>query len=609
LLNVTDSAPWGLTIELGSADVPTRGNLVTQSGVEDGEIAVGNLVVKWTGMHPAPRVSQRGSKVIMLLGHPGKDGKLDEEGVFSLFAGCMSLEEASAQLNGSFLIVVFEINTETLNVVTDRFASLPMYYSRTSTGKWCLALHLVDVQKKLNQFEVHDQALIEFLFLRRILGEKTVSEGVSYLRSGHILSLSTDGLEAELTAYWQPNYRLRQLSDREVVERLEYGLPKALELYQSDQTTYGLLMSGGLDSRAVLISRSQPFKCFTTCLSENNESSVAKEVALLEGQSWNFVPRPKGLLNEFVQSALSLTSAQQVFNECQFMGYGEQFTSEVNSMFIGLGLDIFFGGLYLPQQQSKWFGHQTLHNELLPLERQLASMYLEKVGYRLKQSNVWEIIRENYRSEIKSRVTESINEIMVRAADLGATGYDIWEYMHIHNLSRHYSFPMMSSIRTYMDCRAPALENELFDLSIRMTARQKLNGTLYQRALKKISSKTMNVRNANTNYPAYLALKHQTALKAAQFVSHRLFGTSRGRSPSREDRSWPSVRDHIEACPNIMNKIKILGKSEALASLEWLDMNNVLKCLADHHSRKCDHSIMINVLLGIEHVVSRKFHG
>ena len=128
---------------------------------------------------------------------------------------------------------------------------------------------------------------------------------------------------------------------------------------------------------------------------------------------------------------------------------------------------------------------------------------------------------------------------MRQGRERGARDYDLWEYMHVHNLSRHYSFPMIQSVRTWAECRAPALSNKLFDISLRLAAAEKVNSGAYLRALRQMSPALMAIRNANTNISAGMPYWQQSFIRAGRFFSNRLFGSKFLLGPTKDQRSWP----------------------------------------------------------------------
>jgi hypothetical protein len=114
----------------------------------------------------------------------------------------------------------------------------------------------------------------------------------------------------------------------------------------------------------------------------------------------------------------------------------------------------------------------------------------------------------------------------------------------------------------------------------------------------------MAVRNANTNLPAALSLRRQTAVKALAILRHRLIGTPYPVSPGWRDRSWPSPKAMLAAHPRIHDLVRNLSRSERLASLDWLDMAAVAGAIEAHERGEHDHAILLNLLLTIDRALA-----
>ena len=368
----------------------------------------------------------------------------------------------------------------------------------------------------------------------------------------------------------------------------------------SDDRRFGLLLSGGLDSRALLAAAGRPMPCITTALARNNEVAVAAEVAAAAGAAHHFLPRPPALYDPVLDDAVFLTGGMQLYSEAHFLGYGPQLLPLADSLLIGLGLDIFLGGLYLPKDPAEVFGRPALHHRLRPLSADPAGDFIAGVKYRLRTTDPFRLVKASARDRLAAHLRRAVEEILARGRALGAEGVDLWEYMHLHNLSRHYSFPMMAAIRTFADCRAPALENRLFDLAIAMTAEQKLDGTPYQEAITLLKPELMALRNANTNLPAAYSLRRQSLIKALRMAGNRLFGTGYPQSPGWRERSWPSPKAALEANPEIHRRIRALPRSERLEALDFLDRDALAGLVEEHDAGRHDHAICLNVLLTIE---------
>ena len=578
-------------------------------GVPDGTAfySDGSLRIEADNVHPAPRHLRLGTKELFLFGNPIADGNRDDLAVLAVLERRASLSEGIALLNGSFLVLVYDASRKELTVANDRFAAFSLHLHRAG-NTWWAASSLKWLWDRVAFAQGIDEAgAAEFLFLRRFLGDRTVAKGVRYFPAASLLHIASDG-SANEQRYWRPDYSKAAPKESELPGLLADGLRAAVDAHQSDERKYGLLLSGGLDSRAILAAACKPTGCYTTCLRENNESAVARAVAEGAHAAFHFVPRPANLYDGVLNDAVFLTGGEQTYVEAQFLTYADRWPESPDTFLIGLGLDIFFGGLYLPKRPARLFGRQALHYKLNPIAGDFCDVFLSNVSYRLKQSDPNMLVRANQRSVVRDGVLHSIDTVAARGRDCGAEAYDLWEYMHIDTLSRHYSFPMIMSVRSYADCRAPALDNDLLDLSIRMTAQQKLNGTAYQKAIAILSPALGRLRNANTNLPASMPLPQQTLIKLALFAVHKTFGTNYPIAPGAADRSWPSAKQSLESCPSIMQRVGALPRSERLAAISFVDMDGVRTVVEDHLAGRADHAVMLNLLLTVDRALDRTAH-
>ena len=557
-------------------------------------------------LHPALRLLSTGDRLLALLGNPIAEGKRDDEAVLRRFEKAGNPQDFLRDLNGSFLVVIYDPASGALTIGNDRFASLALYYAQEE-GRLSAALSpkpLFDERQAQGRAKLEPEAVFEFLYFRRLLGERSFDRGIAYLTSAATLTVSPQDPGPKVEKYWSPDFSRKHAGGTALVRDLAEGLREATAMATSDGSRCGLLLSGGLDSRAILAAAANALPCVTTALRPNNEVAVAAEVAAAAGAAHHFVPRPPDLYDAVVDDAVFLTGGMQLYTEAHFLGYGAALRPIADTLLIGLGLDIFFGGLYLPKEPAQLFGRPALHHRLRPLSRDITGDFIAGVSYRLKTSDPFTLVKPPARARLEEHLRAAVEQIVERGRALGAADYDLWEYMHLHNLSRHYSFPMMASIRTFADCRAPALENRLFDLAIAMTAEQKRNGTAYQDAISRLSPAVMAVRNANTNVTAAHSLRRQTAIKALRMAANRLFGTPYPQSPGWQERSWPSPKAVLAANRSVLRRIEGLANSERLADLGFLDMDTLARLIEEHDAGRHDHAVCLNVLLTMERFLS-----
>jgi hypothetical protein len=557
------------------------------------------LDVQLHRLHDADRHDdQDGSLVIW--GTPALDGRILRARELAAHIRSAGLEALARRLDCGFLLVWYDRRADRLALVTDRTGSLPLFHL-AETGRFVASSsfkRLFDSRGAGASPGLEPLAVAEFFYFRRVFGTRSYDRAISYLPHASILTVEADG-RSERRTYWRIGADKLALSDDALAERLAALLRDSMATHMSDGRAYGLLLSGGLDARALLAAAPSPPICFTTTPKPNNELAVAAELARLKGAAHVYVPRPEQLLNEALDPAVELGGGMTVFNEVQFIGYGPQVTPRADTLFMGLALDIMFCGHYLPKSLVSYGGRNGWHFRLHALPADLPRAFVDTVSYRLKTSDPMRLIAPARREQVRGHLFEAVRQEMDEGRTLGLEGYDLWEYVHLHNLSRHYSLLMAQSVRTFAACRIPALANALYDLCWAMRAEDKANWSVYQKAIARLDPALMRVRNANTNIRADRPLWQQTAVKFARALAGRA-GLRLGASPAWWDRSWPQARQSIDANPAIRARLAQLASSPRLAAVGLFDAAAIEAVAAEHLAGQHDHAVLLNELITID---------
>lgn len=561
----------------------------------------GRLSVRGVNLHPPARLYRSGGRTLVIWGNPIAEGRISDAAVLRSFATESSLAEFAHGLNGSFLILVYDPQTATLCVLNDRFASLALYYRRDgNTLQMSTSFKaLLDPLLRNGKARIDPAVVFEFLHFRRLFGTHTYETGTQYLDSASILTFAPGMTTPRVEKYWMPSFAVSPRSAIESASLLADALRDAMAMHMSDGQRYGLMLSGGLDSRALLAAAPSPPTCFTTCLSRNNEFDVAGELAAAAGAEHVFVQRPQDMLNDLVEDSVWL-AGMQIYPEFQFAPYRDAVLPKADIIFLGLALDVFFAGLYQPKKPLRLCGRDTLMYQLQPINGDLATQFMRGVSYRLKTSDPWSVIHQKARPYLEDRLHESVEGVMARARNAGADAYGQWEYMHLHNFSRHYSFPMAASIRGWADCRIPALENRLFDLSFALAPQDKANWAVLMQAIDACNPAMMTIRNANTNLTARYGLGLQTAIHWMRAAANRAFGPHFRSMPPWWERSWPPARASLEHNSHVRDLVAALPDSPALSALEIFDSGRISDFIAAHQANQHDHSVLLNLLVTID---------
>jgi asparagine synthase (glutamine-hydrolysing) len=541
------------------------------------------------------------NKDIIVFGEPIINEKINDEKLLTEYIKADSIKKFARNINGTFLLVIYDKLEKKMTVINDRFASYPFYYYEFGQSSIVCSNKFRQLLKYKNGNAscVNGNSIFEFIYFRKLLGNKTFDNGIYYLDSASILEVKNVGLNID--KYWIPDYSRQERNDSELIDKLSMALKKSVDSYTSDDENCALLLSGGIDSRTILAaSRNNISLCATTAQSKNNEYYVAHEIASYCNKKHAFIKRQDDIFEESIFDAIDITGGMQVYNECQFLNHKKYFSDNINTFLTGFGLDILLTDLYLPVKQRSIFNLPVMHNKIFPLQNDISKEFLQKSKYRLKTSDPFSIIKDDKKSTMYDYLYSEVDKIIKKGEEIGAEGYKLWEYLSIHNLSRHYSYPMIMSIRTFARCRNPALDNDLFDLSIAMGYKQKLNSGIYKKAIYKLDPELMNIRNANTNMKASLTARQQTYIKYMYYVLDKLGVRNIPRNPGWKDRTWGLPCHVIAASSRIKNLINKLATSERLMDLDYLDMNKVSNIISEHNAQKHDHAVLINHLLTID---------
>ena len=224
----------------------------------------------------------------------------------------------------------------------------------------------------------------------------------------------------KLTSYWEPTFSQKYIKGNLLVEKISDELKNSLNMYTSDNKKYGLMLSGGLDSRAILSAYKEFEYLFTSGLSKNNEYEIAHKVSKFSASKHIFIKRELSHFDNLLDVATSV-GGLHVYNEAQFLNFSDKIKINGGSIMIGLYLDILFGGLYLPKKHVNLFGKNLFHHKFLKVPKNnLNEFYLNNIKYRLKTSNPLSIIKDEFSKKLYDDLKSEVQNIMNKAKSFGA---------------------------------------------------------------------------------------------------------------------------------------------------------------------------------------------
>lgn len=182
----------------------------------------------------------------------GRSLKSDEQVALDLYETVG--ERFVEQLNGAFVIAIWDEPRRRLLMANDRFGLYPLFYT-CREGRLVFAPEMKgclcdeSFPRKLDL-----TALAQYMRFQHLLGERTFFEDLRLLPLASVLTFDLSSAEGSVKAYWTFDdipYRPEVTFD-EAVEEAGRLLRLAVRRLSGDSYRPGVYLSGGLDSRTIL---------------------------------------------------------------------------------------------------------------------------------------------------------------------------------------------------------------------------------------------------------------------------------------------------------------------------------------------------------------------
>jgi asparagine synthase (glutamine-hydrolysing) len=156
------------------------------------------------------------------------------------------------KLRGMFAFALWDQNTKTLVLARDRVGIKPLYYSLTDKAiVFASEIKAVLADPAISR-DIAPKIIDRFLTFLYVPGQETLLEGIRKLEPGHYLVVRAG--TAEVRQYWDLQFskpsHFPSLKDAE--QELLGLLAESVELHMIADVPVGVLLSGGVDSTAVL---------------------------------------------------------------------------------------------------------------------------------------------------------------------------------------------------------------------------------------------------------------------------------------------------------------------------------------------------------------------
>lgn len=450
------------------------------------------------------------------------------------------------ELNGSFVICIYNLNEDVLYLFNDRYGLRPTYYIN-SNNKFIFSFEIKailqdqDVPKKISKL-----ALGQFFYYGQLLGNTTFVEDVKVLPPASILIYKNN--ELEIYKYWEFVYKTNDnISEKEFVNMLVDSWKKAVKIRLQDNHKYGLALSGGLDSRSILGAiPSEKIKglfTFTFGSEKSGEVFIAKKAAkTVDAQHFAIDIDLDDSINNYAEDAVNINDGMNGIATSIILSTYEKVRDKVDVCFDGLAGDALLGGGYLNSTIMK-----------ICNDKDYIKYETSKIDTKAIFSKQ-DMIKLFKNDEIFCNLTSKyINNYLSKR--LNTTPENKHDSVIMYNTRvRRHTILGDDQMRSKFEEATPTFDNEFVDICLQIPSKWRINHRIYRKFLIKLSPNLSKIKYLATGIP----------------VNAPIFIWELGRNYKRLIRKVEKIIDNISR-----GRIKFYKKNEGEIDLkEWIRNNN-----------------------------------
>jgi len=194
------------------------------------------------------------------------------------------------QLNGSYVLAIWDNKKQELLIANDRYGLRPLYYARHN-GYLLFASEMKAILRD-DSFQpvVDDRAVSDFLLFRCILGPKTFLRGISLLPAASIMICSANQISLE--NYWDFSFREnKEHSEGYCVQQLSKLVQQAVGRRLKGNHRIGASLTGGFDTRMIvanMVQECSPVHTYTQGGADCKDAKFAPIAAKKLGTNHHF---------------------------------------------------------------------------------------------------------------------------------------------------------------------------------------------------------------------------------------------------------------------------------------------------------------------------------
>jgi asparagine synthase (glutamine-hydrolysing) len=402
-------------------------------------------------------------------------------------------EDAALRLNGAFVAAIWDVKRERLLILNDRYGLVPLFYAHSkgqllfSGGARAVAAH-PDFVPRADAI-----AVAEFLTLEQVVGDRTLFDGITLLPPASLLTFGDKQLK--IRSYWDFQFHedYRDRDESWYIERWIHLMHQAVERRTRTGRPFGVLLSGGLDSRTVLAMMDRacyPVHAFTFGIPGCDDARLAREVALKSGATPSFMALKPDFLIEMAEEGVRLTDGLNSCRHMHALAPLREVAQQVQVVFTGSVGDSLMG-----DHARTAYCQQSV----APDNGVLESALFKGRNRCFPETEHARLFNDAFYQQIKGTVFESFKGVLAQSKAVLATNKR--KYWAIRQSNRRYVLEGQRLLRSQVIVRMPFYDNDFFDFMLAVPSGLRLGGSLYAQAFSTASPELAKIPWTKTGLP------------------------------------------------------------------------------------------------------------
>jgi asparagine synthase (glutamine-hydrolysing) len=505
-------------------------------------------------------------------------------------------EKAFAALNGTFCLAVYNTRSRELLLVNDRFGSYALYYHLDTNGALLFGTQVYSIlQSKELTPKLNIDAVYEFFALQRVLGTKTYYQDIHYLLPATVLRYRDGTISFD--TYFQRIYHEEERSENYYAGKLTELLKTVVARKTKGDYRYGILLSGGMDSRVILAASENSPVCFTVGDYENREVKTAKIIAAAAGSKHVVLTRGADHYADMLDESVAIGDGMYSFEHSHFIGFFDRFKEECDVLMHGNVPEVLLRGANLPSGKNIF----SMKYPIKLSENTLAETFLRHKKYSVFKRHPEKLFRESHASVMKERVLNSLNEVFKGADNFVEHLSDKYLWPETYYISRAPTFLNDSHLRAYMNpCASLLLDNDILDLHLKMPPSMRATTRIWNKALERLSPEIAAIPDANTGLSpvvnpviGYLYTRYRKTKEKLV----RLLRPGKVAHPSHVEGSWPNFARLIRHNKKLSDRLYKTINDPKCLDPDIFNIEQINEMFADHMSGKANHKFFLLLIL------------